>query len=71
MVKVPYCLRVSEEVKIYKKLLENSSLYDSPCAPGTLKMMAQFAVLSKLNTLDRILKAKRVDRPVMPSSTPA
>ena len=26
---------------------------------------------SWLNTLDRILKAKRVDRPVMPSSTPA
>ncbi|MGZ8165067.1 MAG: PrkA family serine protein kinase [Methylobacter sp.] len=48
IVKVPYCLRVSEEVKIYKKLLENSSLYDSPCAPGTLKMMAQFAVLSRL-----------------------
>ncbi|NOT13049.1 MAG: PrkA family serine protein kinase [Methylococcaceae bacterium] len=48
IVKVPYCLRVSEEIKIYKKLLENSSLYDSPCAPGTLKMMAQFAVLSRL-----------------------
>ncbi len=48
IVKVPYCLRVSEEIKIYNKLLENSSLYDAPCAPGTLKMMAQFAVLSRL-----------------------
>jgi len=48
IVKVPYCLRVSEELKIYKKLLENSSLYAAPCAPGTLKMMAQFAVLSRL-----------------------
>jgi serine protein kinase len=48
IVKVPYCLRVSEEIKIYKKLLENSSLYAAPCAPGTLKMMAQFAVLSRL-----------------------
>jgi serine protein kinase len=48
IVKVPYCLRVSEEIKIYKKLLENSSLFDAPCAPGTLKMMAQFAVLSRL-----------------------
>ena len=28
-------------------------------------------VWSKLNTADRILKAKRVDMPVMPSSTPA
>jgi serine protein kinase len=26
IVKVPYCLRVSEEVKIYRKLLANSSL---------------------------------------------
>jgi len=48
IVKVPYCLRVSEEIKIYQKLLENSSLYNAPCAPGTLKMMAQFAVLSRL-----------------------
>ena len=48
IVKVPYCLRVSEEIKIYQKLLENSSLYAAPCAPGTLKMMAQFAVLSRM-----------------------
>ncbi len=48
IVKVPYCLRVSEEVKIYEKLLRNSSLADAPCAPDTLRMMAQFAVLSRL-----------------------
>ena len=48
IVKVPYCLRVSDEVKIYEKLLRNSSLTGSPCAPGTLDMMAQFAVLSRL-----------------------
>lgn len=48
IVKVPYCLRVSEEVKIYDKLLRNSSLNQAPCAPDTLKMMAQFAVLSRL-----------------------
>jgi serine protein kinase len=48
IVKVPYCLRVSDEVKIYEKLLRNSSLDTSPCAPGTLKMMAQFAILSRL-----------------------
>ncbi|MDX1604567.1 MAG: PrkA family serine protein kinase, partial [Candidatus Competibacterales bacterium] len=35
IVKVPYCLRVSEEVKIYQKLLTNSSLDRAPCAPGT------------------------------------
>ena len=48
IVKVPYCLRVSEETKIYEKLLRNSSLSLAPCAPGTLKMMAQFAILSRL-----------------------
>jgi serine protein kinase len=48
IVKVPYCLRVSEEVKIYQKLLRNSSLSEAACAPDTLEMMAQFAVLSRL-----------------------
>ena len=48
IVKVPYCLRVSEEVKIYDKLLANSSLSGAPCAPGTLEMMAQFSVLTRL-----------------------
>ena len=48
IVKVPYCLRVSEEVKIYEKLIRGSSLAEAKCAPGTLKMMAQFAVLTRL-----------------------
>jgi serine protein kinase len=48
IVKVPYCLRVSEEVKIYEKLLQHSSLSEARCAPHTLDMMAQFAVLSRL-----------------------
>ena len=48
IVKVPYCLRVSEEVKIYDKLLNSSSLSDAHCAPDTLKMLAQFISLSRL-----------------------
>src|SRR5476651_94173 len=48
IVKVPYCLRVTEEVKIYEKLLRNSSLAEATCAPGTLKIMAQFAMLTRL-----------------------
>lgn len=47
-VKVPYCTRVSEEMSIYQKLLEHSSLNHAPCAPDTLKMLAQFSVLSRL-----------------------
>lgn len=49
IVKVPYCLRVSEEIKIYEKLLRNSSLGNAPCAPDTLRMMAQFTVLTRLH----------------------
>jgi len=48
IVKVPYCLQVSEEVNIYRKLLNGSSLSGASCAPGTLEMMAQFSVLSRL-----------------------
>ncbi len=48
IVKVPYCTRVTEEIHIYEKLLAHSSLKDSPCAPDTLKMLAQFTVLSRI-----------------------
>ncbi len=48
IVKVPYCLQLSEEVRIYRKLLAGSSLAAAPCAPGTLEMMAQFSVLTRL-----------------------
>jgi serine protein kinase len=48
IVRVPYCLRVDEEVKIYEKLLNHSSLAGSPCAPRTLEMLAQFSVLTRM-----------------------
>ncbi len=48
IVKVPYCLRVNEEVRIYEKLLHSSSLSQAPCAPGTLEMLAQFSTLTRL-----------------------
>ena len=48
VIKVPYCLRVTEERKIYEKLLNASELAEASCAPGTLDMLAQFSVLSRL-----------------------
>lgn len=48
VVKVPYCLRVTEEVNIYKKMLENSSLSSASCAPETLDMLSKFCVLTRL-----------------------
>jgi serine protein kinase len=48
VIKVPYCLRVTEEQKIYEKLVSRSELGDAPCAPATLEMLARFSVLTRL-----------------------
>jgi serine protein kinase len=48
VIKVPYCLRSSEERQIYEKLVSNSELATNPCAPGTLDMLSRFCVLSRL-----------------------
>jgi serine protein kinase len=48
VIQVPYCLRVSEEQKIYEKLLTTSEVAKAPCAPGTLQMLARFSVLTRL-----------------------
>jgi serine protein kinase len=48
VIKVPYCLRVTEEQKIYEKLVSRSELAEAPCAPATFEMLARFSVLSRL-----------------------
>ncbi|HYF56885.1 MAG TPA: PrkA family serine protein kinase [Salinarimonas sp.] len=48
VIKVPYCLRVTEEQRIYDKLIRTSELGGTPCAPATLEMLARFAVLTRL-----------------------
>ena len=48
VIKVPYCLRATEERLIYEKLIRGSELAKAPCAPSTLDMLARFAVLSRL-----------------------
>ncbi|HLY91343.1 MAG TPA: PrkA family serine protein kinase [Acetobacteraceae bacterium] len=48
VIKVPYCLRATEERQIYEKLLRDSDLSAAPCAPGTLDMLARFSVLTRL-----------------------
>jgi serine protein kinase len=48
VIKVPYCLRVDEEKKIYEKLIRGSELSEAPCAPATLEMLARFSVMSRL-----------------------
>jgi serine protein kinase len=48
VIKVPYCLRSTEEQKIYEKLIQGSSLANAPCAPATLQTLARFSVASRL-----------------------
>jgi serine protein kinase len=48
VIKVPYCLRVAEEQKIYDKLIDTSELANAPRAPGTLEMLSRFSVLSRM-----------------------
>lgn len=47
VVKVPYNLRLSEEVKIYGKLLRHSD-FRAHIAPHTLELASMFAILSRL-----------------------
>ncbi len=46
-VEVPYCLELDEEVKIYHKILKNSS-FDAHIAPHTIEMASRFAILTRL-----------------------
>jgi len=55
IVRVPYCLRVDEEVQIYQKLLKHSSLSGSPCAPQTLDLLAEFCVMTRLKNPENSL----------------
>ena len=48
VVKVPYNLRLSEEVKIYQKIIRNSD-FRAHVAPHTLELASMFAILSRLD----------------------
>ncbi|MFQ3640702.1 MAG: protein prkA, partial [Chloracidobacterium sp.] len=66
MIKVPYNLKVSEEERIYKKLLSQSSLQGVHIAPYTLRVAAMFAVLTRLEApkranVDLVKKMKLYD----------
>jgi len=67
MIKVPYNLKVSQEERIYKKLLEQSeALRNIHIAPNTLKVASIFAVLTRLEqpkkaNIDLVKKMKLYD----------
>jgi serine protein kinase len=52
VVKVPYNLRLSEEVKIYTKIINHSD-YHAHIAPHTLEVASMFALLSRLEPTNK------------------
>jgi len=64
--RIPYNLRVKDEVRIYEKLLKTKGLAEVHVAPHTLRVAAMFSVLSRIEdpkdqTLDKVKKMKLYD----------
>lgn len=60
VVKVPYNLRLSEEVKIYRKIIRKST-FKADIAPHTIELASKFAILTRLeptNKCDLMTKLK-------------
>ena len=60
VVKVPYNLRLSEEVKIYEKIIKQSR-FNADIAPHTIELASKFAILTRLepsNKCDLMTKLK-------------
>ena len=59
-IEVPYVLELSEEIKIYEKILRKSK-FDAHIAPHTIEIAAMFAILTRLhetNKCDLMTKLK-------------
>ena len=52
-IQIPYNLKISEEVKIYRKMLKMSHMQDVHIAPLTLQVASAFSVLARLDPPDR------------------
>jgi len=51
---VPWNLKVDDEIKIYEKMIRESDFRDIHIAPYTLKVAAQFAVLTRLTESSKV-----------------
>jgi serine protein kinase len=66
VLKIPYNLKVTDEVKIYEKLIRQSDLRDIHIAPHALRVASIFSVLSRLREskkqgMDLVKKMKLYD----------
>ena len=48
-IQVPYALKVSEEIKIYEKIIESGAQLDVHLAPLTLRVASTYTVLSRID----------------------
>jgi len=60
LIKVPYNTAVSDEIRIFEKLINGSALAGKPIAPGTLKALATFTTLTHLVDYENIYTKLRV-----------
>ncbi len=66
VIKIPYNLKVSDEIKIYEKLIKQSDLRNIHIAPHALRVASIFSVLSRLGEskkqgMDLVKKMKLYD----------
>lgn len=66
VMRVPYNLKVSEEEKIYEKMIAESDVADVHIAPHTLRIAAMFSILTRLkqpkrNDIDLLKKMRLYD----------
>lgn len=66
VMKIPYNLKVSDEIKIYQKLIKQSDLKDIHIAPHALRVASIFTILSRLKEskkqgMDLVKKMKLYD----------
>lgn len=48
LLRVPYVLRLEEEIKIYEKLLRDSDLCDAPCSSDVLEILAKWSIATRI-----------------------
>lgn len=48
VIDVPYTLRLSDEMRIYEKLLKGHVFFEKQRAPGTIELLAKFAIATRL-----------------------
>jgi serine protein kinase len=71
VIHVPYTLQMTEEAKIYKKMINQSGYSDKPMAPKTIEILAKFAAMSRVMDVEGTEKySHKIRAEVMDGDTP-